>query len=108
MVPRPDSLESFSLLFPFGIDANAVGDRHVVLQFKFSGEVEGSCYFTIGKGTVAAQEGTWNSPELTIEAPFALWMDIMTGKADGRRMLMEQKYRVSGDLSLMMQVFQKA
>jgi hypothetical protein len=35
-------------------------------------------------------------------------MDIMTGKADGRQMLMEEKYRVSGDLPLMMQLFAKA
>ena len=108
MIPRPDSLESFSFLFPLGINARAVGDRKVVLQFKFSGEVEGSCYFTIEKGTVGAQSGTWGSPDLTIEAPFALWIDIMTGKADGRQMLMEQKYRMSGDPSLMMQLFQKA
>jgi hypothetical protein len=108
MVPRPDSLDSFLLLFPLGVNARAVGDRKVVLQFKFSGEVEDSCYFTIQKGTIGGQRGTWTSPDLTIEAPFNVWMDIMTGKADGRQMLMEQKYKVSGDLSLMMQLFQKA
>jgi multimeric flavodoxin WrbA len=108
MVPRPDSLDSFLLLFPLGINAKAVGDRKIVLQIKFSGEVEDSCYFTIEKGTVGGQSGTWPSPDLTIEAPFNVWMDIMTGKADGRQMLMEQKYKVYGDLSLMMQLFQKA
>jgi multimeric flavodoxin WrbA len=108
MVPRPDSLDSFLLLFPLGINAKAVDDRKIVLQLKFSGEVEDSCYFTIEKGTVGGQSGTWTSPDLTIEAPFNVWMDIMTGKADGRQMLMEQKYKVYGDLSLMMQLFQKA
>jgi multimeric flavodoxin WrbA len=108
MVPRPDSLESFMLLFPFGVNARAVGDRKVVLQFKFSGELKGSCYFTIEKGTAGAQNGTSDSPDLTIETPFEVWMDIMTGKADGRQMSMEQKYRVSGDLPLMMQLFAKA
>jgi putative sterol carrier protein len=96
------------LLFPFGVNARAVGDRKVVLQFKFSGELKGSCYFTIEKGTAGAQNGTSDSPDLTIETPFEVWMDIMTGKADGRQMSMEQKYRVSGDLPLMMQLFAKA
>jgi hypothetical protein len=32
----------------------------------------------------------------------------MTGKADGRKLLMEQKYKATGDISLMMQLFQKA
>jgi len=34
-------------------------------------------------------------------------MDIITRKADGAKMLMEQQYKVSGDLALMMQLFQK-
>jgi putative sterol carrier protein len=34
-------------------------------------------------------------------------MDIITGKADGQQMFMEQKYKVDGDLTLMLQLFQK-
>jgi multimeric flavodoxin WrbA len=107
MVARPDSLESFLLIFPRGVNAKAVGDRKVVLQFKFSGGVEASCYFVIEKGTVVSKSETWTSPDITIEAPFDVWMDIMTGKADGRQMLLEQKYKVSGDLSLMIQLLSK-
>ena len=47
------------------------------------------------------------SPDITIETPFEIWMDIMTGKADGQQIFMEQKYRVDGDLSLMMQLLQR-
>lgn len=107
MVPRPDSIESFLLLFPLGLNAKVVGARKVVLQFQFSGEVEGSCYFTIETGTVGAESGRADSPDIAIEAPFDVWMDIMTGKADGNQTLMDQKYRVSGDLSLLMQLFRK-
>jgi predicted lipid carrier protein YhbT len=32
-------------------------------------------------------------------------MDIMTGKADGQQMFMEQKYTVTGDIGLMIQLF---
>jgi multimeric flavodoxin WrbA len=108
MVPRPDSLDSFLLLFPMGINAGVACDRKVVLQFKFSGEVKCCCHFTIEKGTVEANSGTSAGPDLTIEAPFNVWADIMTGKVDGWQMLMEQKYKVSGDISLMTQLFQKA
>ena len=107
MVPRPDSLDSFMFIFPFGLNAGAAGDRKVVLQFKFSGEVENSCYFTIEKGTIRAKQGTCEKPDLTIDTPFHLWMDIMTRKADGGKMLMEQKYKVHGDLNLMIQLFQR-
>ena len=107
MIPRPDSLDSFTLLFPFGLNSQSVGDRRAVLQFRFSGEVEGSCYFIIERGKARAEKGDSDSPDLTIETPFDVWMDIMTGKADGRQMLMDQKYRVNGDLSLMMRLFQR-
>jgi multimeric flavodoxin WrbA len=107
MVPRPDSLESFMLLFPFGIQSEAAEDRKVVLQFIFSGSGEKPCYFVIEKGKIEAEKGTWESPDLTIETTFDLWLDIMTGKADGQQMFMEQKYKVTGDLSLMIRLFQK-
>jgi multimeric flavodoxin WrbA len=105
MVPRPDSLESFMFIFPFGLNAKAIGKRKVVLQFKFSGDVEGSCHFTIEKGSVSAKPGTCEKSDLTIDTPFHVWMDIMTRKADGGKMLMEQKYKMQGDLSLIMQLF---
>ena len=107
MIPRPDSLETFMLLFPFGINVGVIGDRKVYLQFIFSGEETDSCYFIIESGNVDAKEGKMKSPDITIETPFAIWMDIMTGKADGQQIFMEQKYRVDGDLSLMMQLLQR-
>jgi hypothetical protein len=107
MVPRSDSIESFMLLFPFGLNSEAVGERKTILQFNFSGEVTESCYFVIEQGNVDPEKGNEESPDITIETPFELWMDIVTGKADGQQMFMEQKYTVNGDLSLMIQLFQE-
>jgi multimeric flavodoxin WrbA/putative sterol carrier protein len=107
MVPRPDSIESFMLLFPLGVNSEAVGERKTNLQFKFSGEVVASCYFVIGQGNITAEKGIKEDPDIAIETPFEVWMDIITGKADGQQMFMEQKYTVNGDLPLMMQLFQK-
>ncbi|MGD8285787.1 MAG: SCP2 sterol-binding domain-containing protein [Desulfobacterales bacterium] len=95
------------LIFPFGLNSKAVGDRKACLQFNFSGEVTESCYFVIENDHVEAKEGKKKSPDITIETPFEIWMDIMTGKADGQQMFMEQKYKVDGDLSLMIQLFRK-
>ncbi len=106
MVPRPETLTDFLFFFPFGLNTAAAGDRKVVLQFKFSGDVKDSCYFTIEDGKVGAQQGACANPDLMIDTPFQLWMDIITRKADGAQMLMEQRYRVEGDLPLMMQLFQ--
>ena len=107
MVPRPDSIESFMILFPFGLNSEAVGRRKVILQFNFSDEMKGSCCFIIEEDKISVEEGRKENPDITIETPFELWMDIMTGKADGQQLFMDQKYKVDGDLSLMIQLFQK-
>ena len=107
MTPRPDSLEAFMAYSVLGLNAEAAGGKKVILQFKFSGEMEASCYFTFEKGSIKATAGTNATYDVRIETPFELWMDIMTGKAGGREMFMQGKYRVEGDLSLMQELFQR-
>jgi multimeric flavodoxin WrbA/putative sterol carrier protein len=107
MIPRPDSIESFMALFPVGINSGAAGDRKVVMQFDFSGEIIGSCCFIIENGSVNSKKETYEHPDITIKTPFSLWMDIMTRKADGQQMFMEQKYTVTGDIGLMIELFKR-
>jgi multimeric flavodoxin WrbA len=102
LMPRPDSLETFMLIMPMGFNPDGAGDTRAVLQFNFSGDVEGSCYFKIENREIQALPGAADKPDLTIDTPFDVWMDIMTGKADGQKMFMEQKCKVVGDLSLFM------
>jgi multimeric flavodoxin WrbA/putative sterol carrier protein len=105
MIPRPDSIESFMKLLPIGINKSAAGTRKVVLQFEFSGDVTDKCCFIIENGHIRAQKEMEPNPDITVMTPFSLWMDIMTRKADGQQMFMEQKYTVTGDLGMMIQLF---
>jgi hypothetical protein len=107
MVPRPESVEAFRHLFPIGLNTAAAADRTVRLQFEFDGAAEAVCHFVIAGGTVQSQAGPADAPEIRIRTPFALWMDIMTGKADGPQMFLEQKYKVEGDLELMIKLFNR-
>ncbi|MGD2124948.1 MAG: SCP2 sterol-binding domain-containing protein [Desulfobacteraceae bacterium] len=104
LIPRPDSIETFTMIMPMGFNPEAAGDTKAVLQFNFSGDTGGSCHFKIENGEIDAIMGASEKPDLTIDAPFDVWMDIMTGKADGQQMFMEQKYKVVGDLSLLMRI----
>ncbi len=107
IVPRAETVEEFMILFPYGLNSKAAGDGKVALQFDFNGQINESCYFDIAKDKIEAKKGSAESPEVLIKAPFDLWMDIMTQKADGEKMFMEEKYTVSGDLSLMLELFKK-
>jgi len=104
LMPRPDSIETFMVIFRMGFNPKAAGDIAASLQFRFSGSLEGSCYFTMDKGALTAREGVLEDATLTIHTPFDLWMDILTGKADGEKMFTEEKYTVEGDLELLMQM----
>jgi NADPH-dependent FMN reductase/SCP-2 sterol transfer family len=106
MIPRPDSVEAFMFVMPMGFNPETAGDTRATIQFKFSGEAEGSCHFKIENGKIQAAMGSAEKPDLTIEAPFSVWMDIMTRKADGQQMFMEQRYKVSGDFALLLRMNQ--
>ena len=106
LIPRPDSIETFMMILPLGFNPAGAGDGKAVVQFNFSGDVQGACHFRIENGTISAIHGPAESPELTIESPFDVWMDIMTGKADGQQMFMKQGYTAKGDLSLLMRMKQ--
>ncbi|MCJ8502189.1 NAD(P)H-dependent oxidoreductase [Desulfatitalea alkaliphila] len=107
-VPRPDSLETFMLIMPYGINARSVGKEAATLQFRFSGAVTGDCHFLIRDGSVGAKPGHRPDADITIETPFDTWMNILTGKADGQQLFLEQQYQVSGDLDLMLRLFAKS
>lgn len=77
---------------------------NAVIQFEFSGSVQDSCHFKIVQGTIEAVQGKADKPELVIEAPFDVWMDIMTGKADGQKMFMEGQYRATGEFSILIRM----
>jgi multimeric flavodoxin WrbA/putative sterol carrier protein len=96
MIPRPDSFETFMAIFPLGLNAFATNGTKAILQFNLSGDVQGTCHFSIENGTVNTFQGPAENPDLTIDTPFDVWMDIMTGKADGQQMFMAQKYKVQG------------
>jgi multimeric flavodoxin WrbA len=106
LIPRPDSVETFMLILPMGFNPDGAGDTQAVLQFNFSGESEGSCHFRIENRQIRALPGPAAKPDLTIDTPFEVWMDILTGKTDGQQMFMAQKYKVSGDFNLLIRMNQ--
>ncbi len=106
MAVRPGDLEDYLLMMEMGFNPQGAGDLQAVMQFDFSGPVQGSCHFIIRDGTIQGVMGPAPQPDLTVSAPFDVWMDVVTGKADGQQTFMEGKYQVQGDVSLLMRMGQ--
>ncbi|PKN17754.1 MAG: hypothetical protein CVU71_15095 [Deltaproteobacteria bacterium HGW-Deltaproteobacteria-6] len=104
LIPRPDSIETFLMLMKFSFKAHKASDVRFTIQFNFSGQVAGECYFTIENGSLTTGSGKSSNPDLIIESPFEVWMDILTRKADGQKMFMEKKYTTKGDISILMRM----
>jgi multimeric flavodoxin WrbA len=85
LMPRPDSISSYIELMKLGFNPGAANGLKTTIQFNFSGENQGSCFLSIADGSINGRQGTANQPDLTVNSPFDIWMDILTGKADGRR-----------------------
>ena len=102
LIPRPDSIDNFLMLMRFAFKARKAANVKMTVQFHFSGQAAGDCYFIVENGTFRTGVGAVDRPDLIIESPFGLWMDIMTQKADGQKLFMEQKYSARGDISALM------
>ncbi len=104
LIPRPDSIDAFLMLMKFSFKATKARDVRFTIQFNFSGQVAGDCYFTIENGRIQTGAGKSDSPDLIICSPFEVWMDILTRKADGQKLFMEKKYTTQGDISILMRM----
>jgi multimeric flavodoxin WrbA/putative sterol carrier protein len=104
MVPRPNSIETYLAIMQMGFNPKKAGDAGAIIQYRFSGRVEGECYIKIEKGTITASPGPILNPDLTINTPFEVWMDILTRKTDGATMLLTGKYKVEGNTDLLLKM----
>ena len=106
VMPRPDSISSYIELMKLGFNPGPARGLKTTIQFNFSGENQGSCFLSIADDSINGRQGAFNQPDLTVNTPFEVRMDIITGNADGQQMFLDQKYTVEGDLSLLMQMDQ--
>jgi putative sterol carrier protein len=106
LLPRPGSIEDMVRLMPLGFNGEAAGDLEAVIQYDFSGTVEGTCHFNIADGQMSGSIGPASDPDLTIATDFNLWFDIMSKKVSGQEAFMQGKAKASGDLGLLMRYSQ--
>lgn len=104
IVPQPDSVETFMLIMKMAFSPKEAADADMTIQFMFTGENPESCFFVIANETCMTHPGTAEHPDLTIEAPFDVWMDVITGKVDGQKMFDEGTCRTRGDFLLIEQM----
>jgi len=85
-------------------DLKAADNLVATIQFRVTGQEPGNYYLHIENGKCTFHEGVANSPTATIHTPSEVWIAVSTGEMDGARAFMQGKFRVEGDLGLLMKM----
>ena len=75
-----------------------------VIQYNISGDDGGAWYFTIKDGTCSVATGSAEMADLTLELSGNDWLDIVSGKTTGVKLIMFGKLKLKGDTSLAMKL----
>jgi putative sterol carrier protein len=89
-------------MMPLGFNAEAAGDMNATVQFKVTGDDEFNAYLEIADGKCVHHEGEAAQPDLLIETPGQVWLDVAQGRLNGQEAFFKGLYKVNGDLSVLM------
>jgi len=87
---------------PLGFNPAAAEDMNAIYQFEISGDERFTAYLKISGGACSFHDGPASRPGVVVKAPADVWLAIGRGKLDGQQAFMAGKYKVEGDLSLLL------
>lgn len=99
-----DSVEQFFSELQGKIDTNKTAGMNQTYQFNIEGDGGGSWYVKLTDGQPEVAAGQAESPNITLTADAANWLDIATGKMNGQTAFLTGKLKIQGDMSLAMKL----
>lgn len=96
------SIDDYLSALQASFKSEAAGDRSMVLQYEFSGRVQGVCHVVIAGGAIQTGRGPHPSPEVIVRSDFDLWLRIATHDVDGLMAYQDGLYTIVGDIVLLM------
>lgn len=93
-------------MMPLGFRPEKADGLSAVYQFEVSGSEEFVAHLRIVDGACTFHEGPADSPSVVIRTPAEVWLAIAKGELDGQQAFMSGKYKVEGDLSLLIRLSQ--
>jgi len=89
---------------PLGFRSEAVPGLNAVYQFEISGSETFKAYLSIADKRCTFHEGSHEKPDVLIKAPAEVWLAISRGALDGQSAFMSGKYRVEGNVGLLLKL----
>lgn len=106
-LPPPSSMDNMQDLISgmaMVFNADEGRDLTAAIQFEVTDESPGRYFLQIADGKCTAFAGECSKPTATIKTPSDVWMAIARKELNGATAFMTGKYKVSGDLGLLMRL----
>jgi multimeric flavodoxin WrbA/putative sterol carrier protein len=102
--PMPKSCRELIQTMPLGFQPEAAGDLTADLQFEVHGEETFIAHLKIVKGSCTYHDGPADKANLIIKTPAGVWLKISRGELSGQKAFMEGRYKVEGDMNLLLKL----
>jgi multimeric flavodoxin WrbA/putative sterol carrier protein len=76
----------------------------VTYQFEVSGDEQFTAHIRIADREATFHEGAVENPDVVIKTPAKVWLAVARGEISGRWAFMTRKYKIKGDITLLMKI----
>jgi multimeric flavodoxin WrbA/putative sterol carrier protein len=96
--------EGLLQMMPLGFNPAASKGLEAIYQFEVSGQENFTAHLKISEESCTYYEGPADHPNVIVKTPADVWLAISNGELDGQQAFMSGRYRVEGDLGLLMKL----
>lgn len=100
----PNSIKEAMERTPEAFQPEKAAGVSAVIQYNFSGGEPGSWVVKIADGKCEVNEGTADTPSVTINSPSDVWLKILRRELDGATAFMSGQFTFTGDMGILMQM----
>jgi putative sterol carrier protein len=84
--------------------ASAAGTLEAVYQFEVSGDENFIAHLAIADGRCVHHDGPAEKPNVIIKTLADVWLKISKGELNGQKAFMDGRYKVEGDVTLLLKL----
>jgi multimeric flavodoxin WrbA/putative sterol carrier protein len=100
----PQTARELLAAMPGALNREAAAGLTVTYQFEVSGAENFTAHLQIDHGTAVYQDGPASQPDVIIKTPADVWLAISKREMDGAQAFMGGKFKVEGNLGLLMKM----